>query len=332
MPERFSALVLDEIDGKIVSSFKELSVDDLPEGEVTVAVEYSDLNYKDGLILAGIGRLVKKYPHVPGVDLAGTVEESSDGRYRPGDKVLLTGWRVGELHWGGYAQKARVKGDWLVPLPDRLTSAEAMAVGTAGFTAMLCVAALEAHDVKPEKGEVLVTGAAGGVGSIAVAVLAKLGYTVVASTGRGQLVDYLTALGASEVIDRAELADHTGKALLSERWAGGVDTVGGTTLAKALTQVSYHGAIAACGNAGGMELPANVAPFILRGVSLLGIDSVMLPGPARRRIWKRIVTDLPLEKLEAITSVVALSEVPDLGRRILEGGIRGRTVVDVNRA
>ncbi|MFQ5971106.1 MAG: MDR family oxidoreductase [Alphaproteobacteria bacterium] len=332
MSERFSALVLDEIDGKVTSSLKELSVDDLPEGDVTVAVEYSDLNYKDGLVLAGIGRLVKKYPHVPGIDLAGTVEESSDGRYRPGDKVLLTGWRVGELHWGGYAQKARVKGDWLVPLPDRLTSAEAMAVGTAGFTAMLCVEALEAHDVTPEKGEVLVTGAAGGVGSIAVAILAKLGYPVVASTGRGELVDYLTELGASEIMDRAELADYTGKPLLSERWAGGIDTVGGTTLAKALTQVRYHGAIAACGNAGGMELPTNVAPFILRGVSLLGIDSAMLPGPERRRIWKRVVTDLPLEKLEAITTVVALSEVPVLGRRILEGGVRGRTVVDVNRA
>lgn len=325
----FKAILLEEHQGKVSAAVKTLEDASLPQGDVTVAVEYSTLNYKDGLVLGGLGRLVRQYPHVPGIDFAGTVEASSSPRFKPGDKVILTGWRVGEAHWGGYAQKARIKGEWLVPLPKGLATLQAMGIGTAGFTAMLAVMALEEHGVTPDKGEVIVTGAAGGVGSVAVAVLAKLGYAVTASTGRVETHDYLKGLGAKEIIDRAALAEKPTRPLLPERWAGGVDTVGSTTLANVLAQLKYHGSVAACGLAGGSDLPATVIPFLLRGVNLLGIDSVMCPMERRMAAWQRLVCDLPLSKLDAMIHTVPLSEVPALGPRILKGQMRGRTVVDV---
>jgi len=324
----FPALVLTEAGGKVASEIRTLTDADLPPGEVTVAVEYSTLNYKDGLILGGLGRLVRTYPHVPGIDLAGTVEASSSPDWKPGDRVVLTGWRVGELHWGGYAGKARVKAEWLVPLPAGLTAKQAMAIGTAGFTAMLCVMALEAQGLKPGSGEVLVTGAAGGVGSVAVALLAALGHQVTASTGRAETHDYLHALGAAAIIDRQTLAAPPAKPMLSERWAGCVETVGGSTLAGVLPALRYGAAVAACGNAGGLDFAATVLPFILRGVSLLGIDSVMKPQPARLEAWSRLARDLPLAKLDAMTTLAPLSDLPRLGREILAGRVRGRLVVD----
>jgi len=325
----FQALVLHEADGKVAPRIETLDEAQLPEGEVTVAVEYSTLNYKDGMVLSGIGRLVRTYPHVPGIDFAGTVTQSADGRFKPGDKVVLTGWRVGEMHWGGYAERARVKADWLVPLAAGLTTRQAMAVGTAGFTAMLAVIALERHGLKPGAGEVLVTGASGGVGSTAVALLAKLGHQVVASTGRLAEGDYLKSLGAGELIDRATLSEKPARPLDRERWAGAVDAVGGNTLATVLTQLKYMGSVASCGLAGGSDLPATVIPFLLRGVNLLGIDSVMCPMGPRLEAWQRLARDLPLDKLESMIEEVPLAGLPALASKILAGGIRGRTVVKV---
>ena len=326
----FRALVLHEQGGTVAARLEELDDAHLPEGDVTVAVEYSTLNYKDGMILEGQGRLVRQYPHVPGIDFAGMVERSDSPRFKPGDKVVLTGWRVGELHWGGYAQKARVNADWLVPLPAGLGARQAMAIGTAGFTAMLAVVALEKHGLAPTQGEVLVTGAAGGVGSIAVSLLAALGYRVVASSGRPELRDYLTGLGAAELIDRAALSTKPTRPLDRERWAGAIDAVGGNTLATILTQLKYRAGVAACGLAGGSDLPATVIPFLLRGVNLLGIDSVMCPRAERADAWSRLARDLPPGRLDAISEVVPLSRLPELAPRILAGGIRGRIVVDVN--
>ena len=328
--QNFPALVLNEDDRKVSHELKQLSVDDLPDGDVTVAVEYSTVNYKDGMVVNGIGRLVRNYPHVAGIDLAGEVEASDDDRYKPGDKVVLTGWHVGERHWGGYAAKARVKADWLVPLPDGLSTRQAMAVGTAGFTSMLCVMALEERGLASDTGPVVVTGAAGGVGSIAVAILANLGYSVTASTGRSSEAEFLKSLGASEIIDRAALSEPSGKPMDAERWAGAVDTVGSTTLASLLTQMMYGSSVAACGLAGGPGLETTVIPFLLRGINLLGIDSVVQPFDNRLAAWQRITADLPLEKLDALTETSGLAAVPDAASAILKGEIRGRLVVDVN--
>ena len=330
MGEAFKALVLDQADGKVRAELRQLDTDRLPEGEVTIAVEYSDLNYKDGMILEGIGRLVRDYPHVPGIDFAGVVEASGDGRYRPGDRVVLTGWRVGELHWGGYAQKARVKADWLVPLPSGLSTRQAMAIGTAGFAAMLAIEALERHGLAPGKGEVLVTGASGGLGSIAVAILARLGYAVAAVTGRPELHDYLKSLGAATCIDRQEITSYGGKPLDRARWAGCIDSVGGPALPAVLSQLHHGAAVAACGNAGGLTFEANVLPFLLRAVAMLGIDSVMQPFAVREKMWARLAAELPPEKLEATVHVASLAEAPSLAKRILAGAVRGRVVFDVN--
>jgi acrylyl-CoA reductase (NADPH) len=326
----FTALVLHEANGKVEPRIERVGEAALPQGDVTVAVEYSTLNYKDGMIIQGLGRLVRKYPHVPGVDFAGTVERSDSPEFKPGDPVVLTGWRVGEVQWGGYAQKARVKASMLVKRPEGLSAKHAMAIGTAGFTAMLCVMALEQHGLKPDAGDVLVTGAAGGVGSVAVAILAKLGYRVTASTGRSATHDYLRGLGAAAFIDRAELAKKPERPLDSERWAGAIDAVGSTTLATVLTQLKYRAAVAACGLAGGNDLPTTVIPFLLRGVKLLGIDSVMCPQAERKEAWGRLVRDLPMEKLDAMTETVPLAALPELAGRILKGETRGRVVVDVN--
>ncbi|BDY16091.1 quinone oxidoreductase [Sulfitobacter pontiacus] len=297
---------------------------------MTVAVEYSTVNYKDGLCIGPGGGLVRKYPHIPGIDFAGTVEASDDDRYKPGDKVVLTGWRVGEAHWGGYAQKARVKADWLVPLPEGLDTRQAMAVGTAGFTAMLSVMALEDHGLVPGNGPVLVTGAAGGVGSVAVAILAALGHEVAGVTGRPDTADYLKSLGATQIVAREELNETVKRPLESETWAGCIDAVGGEMLARVLGQMKYGGSVAAVGLAGGAGLPATVIPFLLRGVNLLGIDSVMQPYDNRLRAWQRIGKDLPLSKLEDMVVPATLSDLPKLGADILNGQVRGRVVVDVN--
>jgi acrylyl-CoA reductase (NADPH) len=325
----FRALVLHEEGGKIVPRLEILDESRLSAGEVTVAVEYSTLNYKDGMILEGQGRLVRAYPHVPGVDFAGTVLASDSPDFRAGDPVILTGWRVGELHWGGYAERARVPANFLVRRPEGLSAKQAMAIGTAGFTAMLAVIALERHGMKPDAGDVLVTGAAGGVGSIAVSLLAALGYRVAASTGRPELRDYLTSLGAAELIGRAALAAKPTRPLDRERWAGVIDAVGGMTLATVLTQLKYRASVAACGLAGGSDLPATVIPFLLRGVNLLGIDSVMCPREERVEAWRRLARDLPLDKLDALTETVPLADVPGLAPRILKGEVRGRIVIDL---
>lgn len=327
----FKALVVEESAGKVSQFIRELNDDQLPSGDVTVAVEYSSLNYKDGLVVTGGGGLVKRYPHVPGVDFCGTVLESRHSGYRPGDKVILTGWRVGELRWGGYSQKAVVNGDWLVRLPDGLSMRQAMAIGTAGLTAMLAVIALESRGLEPAAGDVLVTGAAGGVGSVATAILAKRGYRVVASSGRVELHDYLTSLGAALVIDRAPFAEPATRPLETERWAACVDSVGGNTLARVLAQSRYSGSVAAVGLAGGSKLEHTVIPFLLRGVSLLGIDSVMCPLPRRVEAWSRLLRDLPLDRLDAITTSVPLADVPRLAHEILKGQVRGRVVIDLSR-
>lgn len=326
----FKALVLTEDDGAVAAEITELDESELPEGDVTVATEYSTLNYKDGMILNGLGRLVRHYPHVPGVDLAGVVEASAHPDFKPGDKVVCTGWRVGEAHWGGYAQKARLKGDWLVRLPDGLTAKQAMAIGTAGLSAMLAVMALEEHGLNPDKAPVLVTGAAGGVGSVAVAVLARLGYQVAASTGRAETHSYLSDLGAAEIVGRDELAEAPAKPLDTARWAGCVDAVGGVTLARVLAQMQPHCSVAAVGNAGGIKLETTVIPFLLRGINLLGIDSVSCPNPRRTEAWNRLTRDLPMDLLDSMTQEVALGDVPKLAGEILKGRVRGRVVIDVN--
>ncbi|HZL58309.1 MAG TPA: MDR family oxidoreductase [Stellaceae bacterium] len=325
----FKGLLLEESGGKVAARVAQLDESQLPPGEVTIAVEYSTLNYKDGMILNGIGRLVRTYPHVPGVDFAGTVESSQSLDWEKGDKVILTGWRIGEAQWGGYAGKARVKASQLVRLPPGLTAKRAMAIGTAGFTSMLAVTELEAHGLRPGAGDVLVTGAAGGVGSVAIAILAAAGYRVSASTGRPETHDYLRGLGASAIVDRAELAKPPARPLDSERWAAAIDSVGSTTLATILTQLKYRGAVAACGLAGGSDLPASVIPFLLRGVKLLGIDSVMCPAAPRNAAWARLARDLPLDKLDAMTETVGLEALPERAAAILKGGIRGRVVVDL---
>jgi acrylyl-CoA reductase (NADPH) len=328
----FKALIVDkEGDGPAAARIEEIGEDRLPAGDVTVAVEYSTVNYKDGLCLSpGGGGLVRTYPHVPGIDFAGTVEASDDPRYAPGDRVVLTGWRVGEVHWGGYAQKARVKADWLVPLPKGLTTRQAMAVGTAGLTAMLAVMALEDHGLEPGKGTVLVTGAAGGVGSVATAILGRLGYEVAAVTGRPETEPYLRDLGATRIVARDEIAETVKRPLESETWAGCVDAVGGAMLARVLGQMKYGCSVAAVGLAGGAQLPATVLPFILRGVNLLGIDSVMQPHENRLRAWERVARDLPMDKLEAMIEPATLEDLPRLGADILKGQVKGRVVVDVN--
>jgi len=327
----FRALLLEKNDGgQATARLQDLPDDHLPAGEVTVAVEYTTMNYKDGLCLSPSGGgLVRTYPHVAGIDFAGTVEASDDARYRPGDQVILTGWRVGEAYWGGYATKARVKADWLVPLSAGLSTRSAMAVGTAGFTAMLAVMALEDHGLTPEKGDVLVTGAAGGVGSVAVALLAHLGYSVAAVTGRPETESYLTGLGAARIVARAELAETVKRPLEAETWAGCVDAVGGAMLARVLGQMKYGASVAAVGLAGGSGLPASVIPFLLRGVNLLGIDSVMQPFANRQRAWARIARDLPMDKLEAMIVPATLSDLPSLGAAILAGDVKGRVLVDV---
>src|SRR5215813_9431895 len=324
----FRAILIRKTDDGQSVGLTDFDEKDLMDGDVTVRVEWSSLNYKDGLALTGKAPVVRRFPMIPGIDLAGMVEASQHADWKPGDRVIVNGWGLGETHLGAYGEKARVKGDWLVPVPAGMTGREAMAIGTAGYTAMLAVMALERHGITPERGPVVVTGAAGGVGSVAVALLAKLGYHVVASTGRLQEEPYLRGLGASELIDRKELSA-PGKPLARERWAGAVDSVGSTTLANVLAGTRYGGAVAACGLAGGMDLPATVAPFILRAVSLLGIDSVMCPRPIRREAWKRLDSDLDRAKLTSITSEIGLSDVKEAGRRIVEGGVRGRIVVKI---
>ena len=313
------------------ATLQELTDDQLPDGDVTVAVRYSSLNYKDGLAVTGKGKIIRSFPMVCGIDLAGTVESSDAPSFQPGDDVVVTGWGLSETTPGGYTQKQRLKSDWLVKRPDGLTLQQTMAIGTAGLTAMLCIIALENNGLTPQAGgEVLVTGAGGGVGSVAVAVLAKLGYTVAASTGREETHDFLRGLGATTIVDRAELAT-AGKPFDKERWAGAVDTVGSQTLATVLAQTRYGGAVAACGLAGGNDLPTTVLPFILRGVSLLGVDSVMCPTPRRVEAWDRLARDLPTDKLEELTTVEPMTRVFDLGEDILAGRTRGRVVIDTSK-
>jgi len=327
----FRALVLENRDGAVSAAVQEVDEARLPAGDVRVAVECSSLNYKDGLIVNGAGGLVKQYPHVPGIDFAGTVIESRNPAWQRGDAAVLTGWRVGETQWGGFAQQAQVNGQWLVPLPRALNARQAMAIGTAGLTAMLAVMALEAHSLAPDAGEVLVTGAAGGVGSVATAILARRGYHVVASTGRADAHEFLRELGARTIIDRAAFADPARRPLESERWAACIDAVGGNTLARVLAQMRYGGSVAAVGLAGGSKLEHTVIPFILRGVNLLGIDSVMCPMPRRLEAWSRLQADLPLDKLAAMSIDARLEELPRLAQGIVAGQVRGRVVVDVNR-
>ena len=326
----FTALLLDKPESGFTARLTQLDDAQLPEGDVTVRIEYSTLNYKDGLAITNKSPVVRKWPMVPGIDFAGVVEASAHADWKAGDKVILNGYGVGEAHWGGLAQKARVRGDWLVPLPAGLTTKQAMSIGTAGYTAMLCVMALEKHGVTADKGEIIVTGANGGVGSVAIALLSALGYTVVASTGRVAEAEHLKALGAHEIIDRNTLSA-PGKPLGKERWAGAVDTVGSHTLANVCAGTRYGGVVTACGLAQGMDFPGSVAPFILRGITLAGIDSVMAPTAVRREAWQRLARDLDLAKLEAITREVALTDIMPLAADILAGQVRGRIVVDVNR-
>jgi len=330
----FRAILMEKgEDGAAVARLAELEDAALPEGDVTVGVDYSTLNYKDGLCLsASGGGLVRNYPHVPGIDFAGRVETSADPRYRPGDAVVLTGWRVGEAHWGGFAEKARVRADWLVPLPTGLTARQAMALGTAGFTAMLAVMDLEAHGLTPEAGEVLVTGAAGGVGSVAVALLATAGYKVAAVTGRPETADYLTGLGATRIVPRDDLAEVVKRPMESETWAGCIDAVGGAMLARVLGQMKSEAAVAAVGNAGGLQVPANIIPFLLRGVKLLGVNSVTVPYARRVAAWDRLAKEMPLDKLDAMIRPARLKDVPALGAAILKGQVQGRVVVEIGAA
>jgi acrylyl-CoA reductase (NADPH) len=324
----FKAIVIEKTETGQSIGLKSFDEQELMEGDVTVAVEWSTLNYKDGLAITGKAPVVRRFPMIPGVDLAGTVEASTHPDWKRGDKVILNGWGLGETHLGAYGEKARVKGDWLVRLPECMSARDAMAIGTAGYTAMLAVMALEHHGLKPAGGPVVVTGAAGGVGSVAVAILAKLGFQVTAATGRPQEADYLKRLGASEIIDRKDLAGAP-RPLAKERWAGGIDVVGSTTLANVISMIRYQGSVAACGLAGGMDLPATVAPFILRGVSLLGIDSVMRPLADRRAAWKRLEADLDRTKLSEMTEEIGLAEVVAAGQEIVDGRVRGRIVVKI---
>src|SRR5436189_595740 len=324
----FKAIVIEKSDGGQKVGLTDFDEAHLMEGDVTVRVEWSTVNYKDGLAVTGKAPVVRRFPMIAGIDFAGTVEASSHPDWKPGDKVILNGWGLGETHLGAYAQKARVKGDWLVRLPASMSTRDAMAIGTAGYTAMLSAIALERYGLKPASGPLVVTGAAGGVGSVAVALLAKLGYQVIASTGRPEEADYLKRLGAVEIIERKELAGPV-RPLAKERWAGGIDAVGSTTLANVLSMTRYGGAVAACGLAGGMDLPTSVAPFILRGVSLLGIDSVMCPLALRREAWKRLATDLDRRKLAAMTSEINLDDVIEAARNIVDGRVRGRIVVKI---
>ena len=324
----FKAIVIDKTEGGQTVRLTDFDEKDLMDGDVTVAVEWSTVNYKDGLALTGKSPVVRRFPMIAGIDFAGTVETSSHPAWKAGDRVILNGWGLGETHLGAFAEKARVKGDWLVRLPEKISARDAMAIGTAGYTAMLAVIALERAGVVPARGPVIVTGAAGGVGSVAIAILAKLGYTVIASTGRPTEADYLKGLGAAEILERKELTVAP-RTLGKERWAGGVDAVGSTTLANVLSMTRYGGAVAACGLAGGMDLPTSVAPFILRGVSLIGIDSVMCPLPMRQEAWRRLETDLDPGKIAAMTSEIGLGDVIDAGARILAGEVRGRIVVKI---
>jgi len=328
MQEPFEALVLSKSDGGHAATWSNLTAADLMEGDVTVRVTHSTVNYKDGLVIAGKAPLVRRWPMIPGIDFSGVVDSSSHPGFKPGDKVVLNGWGLSEKHLGGYSQYARVKGDWLVPLPEGLTLAEAMAIGTAGYTAMLAVIALERQGVTPAKGPVLVTGAAGGVGSVAIAVLSRLGYAVIASTGRPEQESYLKSLGASEIVAREQLSGPA-KPLGAEHWAGAVDSVGSHTLANALSQTRYGGAVAACGLAQGMDLPTSVAPFILRGVTLAGIDSVMAPKGKRLEAWARLAKDLDRDKLASMTHTHSWKEAETLAKAILEGKVRGRAVLEV---
>jgi acrylyl-CoA reductase (NADPH) len=328
----FRALMLEENEGKVTSSFQTVDEARLPQGDVKVKVEYSTINYKDGLILNGLGKMVAKYPHIPGIDFAGTVEESASPSYKPGDKVILTGWRVGEVWWGGYAERACVKAEWLVPVPKGCDTKWAMTLGTAGFTAMLAIMGLEAHGLDAKKGgEVLVTGAAGGVGSVAVAVLANLGYKVAAVTGRAEQHDYLKSLGASSIIERGELAEAPKKPLLTERWFHAIDNVGGPTLSAVIAQLKHRTSCASVGNASGIELNTTVLPFLLRGANLLGIDSGASPFAERTEAWRRLAAEMPRDKLDSMTSVAGISDLPALAKTILKGQVRGRTLIDVTK-
>ena len=326
----FTALLIEKGETGQTVALTSLDETDLPDGDVSIDVEYSTLNYKDGLAITGKSPVVRKFPMVPGIDLAGVVTESSHADWKKGDRVVLNGWGVGETHWGGLAQRARLNGDWLVPLPDNFTARQAMAIGTAGYTASLSVDALVNHGVTPDRGEILVTGATGGLGSVAIALLAKAGFTVAAATGKASAAEYLKGLGATTVLDRAELAD-AGKPMQKERWAGVIDSVGSHTLANACAQTRYGGTVAACGLAQGMDFPASVAPFILRGVSLLGIESVMAPREPRMAAWARLSRDLDASALDAIANEIGLGDAIDAAGQLLDGKVRGRIVVDVNR-
>ncbi len=324
----FKAVVIEKTEAGQNVGIREFDEADLMDGDVTVRVSHSTLNYKDGLALTGKAPVVRRFPMIPGVDLVGTVEASSNPEFKPGDAVVLNGWGLGETHLGAYAEKVRVKGDWLIPLPAGLSPQQAMAIGTAGYTAMLCLMALERHGLRPDRGPAIVTGAVGGVGSVAVALLAKAGWHVIASTGRPEEAEYLISLGAAEILDRSELTG-SARPIAKERWAAGVDTVGSTTLANVLSMTKYGGAIAACGLAGGMDLPTTVAPFILRNVSLLGVDSVMAPRGLRLEAWNRIARELDHDKLAAMTSTIPLDRVLEAGREIVSGRIKGRVVVEI---
>ncbi|MGI9482682.1 MAG: MDR family oxidoreductase [Hyphomicrobiales bacterium] len=328
MSETFKALQIDKGDDGQTVNFVKLTDNDLMEGSVTVAVEHSTVNYKDGLAITGKAPIIRKFPLIPGIDFAGTVISSDDERYSAGDKVILNGWGVGEGHHGGYAERARVKADWLVPLPAGMTSAQAMAIGTAGYTSMLCVMALEEQGVVPDSGEILVTGAAGGVGSVAIAILAKLGYTVIASTGRPEEEAFLKGLGAAGIVDRAEFSGDA-KPLDKSRWAGAIDVVGSNTLANVLAQMNYLGVVAACGLAQGFDLPATVMPFILRGVKLIGVDSVMCPFEKRSEAWQRLASNLDMDKLAALTTHEPFENVANVARDLIAGNVRGRVVIDI---
>ncbi|MBL4740004.1 MAG: oxidoreductase [Sneathiella sp.] len=324
------AILINKENDTYSSTLTDVDEASLPEGDVTVKVDYSTLNYKDGLAITGKSPVVRKFPMVPGVDLAGTIETSTNPDFKVGDKVVLNGWGVGEVHWGGLAQKARLKGDWLVPLPDAFTTRQAMAIGTAGYTSMLCVMALESQGITPDKGDILVTGSVGGVGSFAISLLSKLGYNVIASTGRPDQADYLKELGAADIIDRAELSS-PGRALGKERWAGAIDTVGSHTLANICASIKYGGAVAACGLAQGMDLPTTVMPFILRGVILHGVDSVNCPKEKRLEAWSRLARDLDTTHMDLITNEIPLSEAITKAGELLNGTVRGRTIVNVNK-